>query len=316
MPSSPHSAWRANVLLILVTAIWGFGFVAQRVGMQHIGAFTYNALRFGIGSLVLLAFVPLLRRFTPPAGRLQGGALLKAGAAAGSLLFIAAYLQTAGLAYTGAGKAGFITGFYVVLVPLLGLFWRQRTSPFTWVGGALSLVGLYLLTISESLQVNPGDLLVLSSAFFWAAHIQAIGYFSRRVEPLSFSIVQYVAVALFSAIVAPFFEGNTLPQIAAAAGAVLYGGIMVVGVSFTLQVIAQREAHPGHAAVIMVSEAMWGVVAGWLLLGEVLSPRALAGCALMLVAMLLSQAGSHLPFALPRRNNPPETLKTDRSTSL
>lgn len=309
MSPSETGTWRANLILILVTAIWGFGFVAQRSGMEHIGAFTYNALRFAIGSLALLACLPLIRRFERASASLRPRAIAGAGLAAGALLFIAAYLQTAGLAYTTAGKAGFITGFYVVLVPVIGLMWRQRTHPLTWLGGLLAVAGLYYLTINETLQANTGDLLVLASAFFWAAHIQAIGFLSRRVDPVWLSIAQFVLVALLSGVAAPIFEGNSLAEVRAALPAILFGGIMVVGVSFTLQVIAQSEAHPGHAAVIMVSEAMWGVFAGWLLLAETLSARALAGCGLMLAGMLLSQAGPYL--RLPRLRRPLPTPRPD-----
>ena len=285
--------WRSNFLLILVTAIWGFGFVAQRVGMDHIGVFTYNSLRFSIGCVALIAAVPLVRKFMPAAPPAGWKATLGAGTAVGLLLFTGATLQTAGLAFTTAGKAGFITGFYVVLVPVLGLLLRQRTHALTWAGGVLALGGLYLLSVTEDMRVNTGDLMVLASAFFWAAHIQAVGHFSRRVDPLVLSIGQYIAVTLLSTAAALLFERNTLAEVGAASIAILFGGLIVVGVSFTLQVIAQRDAHPGHAAVIMVSEAMWGVFAGWLMLSEALTPRMLAGCGLMLAGMLLSQAGPY-----------------------
>lgn len=287
------TTWRANILLTIVTAIWGFGFVAQRLGMEHIGAFTFNALRFGLGALALIAVLPIVRRFEPQTTPLRWKPVILAGFAAGALLTIAAYLQTAGLATTSAGKAGFITGFYVVLVPVLGLFWRQRTVATTWIGGLLALGGLYLLSVNEAMQIETGDLMVLASAFFWAGHIQAIGFLSRRVDPVILAIAQYVAVTIFSSLLAPL-EGNTLADMQAALPAVLFGGLMVVGVSFTLQAIAQREANPSHAAVIMVSEAMWAVLAGWLVLSEGLTPRAMLGCVLMLAGMLLSQLGPYL----------------------
>jgi drug/metabolite transporter (DMT)-like permease len=291
------STWRANILLIIVTAIWGFGFVAQRTGMQHIGVFTFNALRFGIGCLVLLAMSPLVRKFepdAPPSGRKE---IILASAAAGLLLFAGATLQTAGMATTTAGKAGFITGFYVVLVPVLGLCFRQRTGAATWVGGVLALAGLYLLSVNEAMQIDKGDLMVLASAFFWAAHIQVVGYFSRRVHPLTLSIGQFMVVALVSGAAALLFEQTGPAQLGAAAVAILYSGFIVVAVSYTLQVVAQREALPGHAAVIMVSESMWGFFAGWWLLGETLSPRGLLGCGLMVAGMLLSQAGPYIRLA-------------------
>ncbi len=299
--ASPTSTWRANILLVIVTAIWGFGFVAQRVGMAHMGAFTYNALRFGLGGLALWAALPLVRKFEPGGPRPTLRALAGAGAAAGVLMFFGAYLQTAGLATTSAGKGGFITGFYVVLVPVLGLAWKQRTGTGTWIGGALALGGLYLLSVNEAFEISRGDLMVLASAFFWAAHIQMIGYLSRRVDPVWIAVAQYAGVTVLSAAAGMLFEHNSLAQIGAAWGAILFGGLVVVGVSFTLQVIAQREAHPGHAAVIMVSEAMWAVAAGWLMLGEQLTARSLAGCALMLAGMVISQAAPYLHLPGSRR---------------
>ncbi len=182
----------------------------------------------------------------------------------------------------------------VVLVPLLGLLWRQRTHPATWMGAVLAVIGLYLLSVNEALQVSRGDWLVLASAFFWAAHIQALGFLTRKVDPVYIAIGQFVVVSLLSFPGMLGLERPTLADISAAGGAILYGGLMVVGVSFTLQVIAQREAHPAHAAVIMVSEAVFAVLAGWLLLGETLSMRGIAGCVLMTAGMVLSALAPYL----------------------
>ncbi len=292
--------WRANGLLLLTAAIWGFGFVAQRAGALRIGPFTYNALRFGLAALAMLAAYRLIRRFEPlvVTGR---KVVLTASAAIGLILFAATTFQTAGLQFTGAGKAGFITGLYVVLVPVLGLFWKQRTGPATWIGGLLALAGLYLLSVSEDFRVQPGDLLVMIGAVMWTLHVQAVGYFSRRVDPLKLSIGQYVVTALLSLGAGLLFEPNPLSSLGGAAIPILYGGLFSVGVAFTLQVIAQKDTHPGHAAVIMVSESMFAVLAGWLLLGEQFGGRELAGCGLMLAGMLLSQAGPFLPGRLSQR---------------
>jgi drug/metabolite transporter (DMT)-like permease len=295
--ASAASTWRANAILIFVTALWGFGFVAQRVGMDHLGVYTYNAFRFSIGSLALLLCTPLIRRFSPAEVSGSTKTNLLAGATAGTFLFIASTLQTAGLSSTSAGKAGFITGFYVILVPLMGLLWKQRTGPATWMGGLLALAGLYFLSVTETFSVSTGDLLVFLSAFFWAAHIQTIGHFSRKTDPLKLSIYQYIVVSFLSIFFSLLWEHNTLAQMQAAGGAILYGGVIVVGVSFTLQAIAQREAHPGHAAIIMNLESLFAVIAGWLLLGEKLTPRSLAGCALMLAGMILSQVGPNLTLS-------------------
>lgn len=286
--------WRSNALLLVVTAIWGMGFVAQRLGMEHVGVFTYNALRFGMGVLALFLVLPLVRRFEPLRAQASLRTLLKASLLAGVLMFIASTLQTEGLAYTTAGKAGFITGLYVVLVPLLGLVWGQRTHAATWAGALLAVAGLYLLSVNEALQVSRGDWLVLASAFFWAAHIQALGFLTRKADPVHIAIGQFVVVTLLSLPGMLGWERPALAEISSASGAILYGGLMVVAVSFTLQVIAQRDAHPAHAAVIMVMEAVFAVLAGWLVLGESLSLRGFAGCALMTAGMLLSALTPYL----------------------
>ena len=285
--------WRANLLLLLTAAIWGGGFVAQRAGATTIGPMTFNALRFGLASIALLAAYRLVRRFEPE-GPSGWKAVIAGSCAVGLMLFLGTSFQTAGLKYTGAGKAGFITGLYVVLVPLLGLFWKQRTVPATWLGALLALAGLYLLSVTEDFRILPGDLLVMVGALFWAFHVQAVGFFSRRLDPLRLSIGQYVVTAVLSLAVGLFLEQNTFASISALAIPILYGGLFSVGVAFTLQVIAQKDTHPGHAAVILVSESMFAVLAGWLLLGEQFGARELLGCGLMLAGMILSQLGPYL----------------------
>ena len=289
--------WRANLLLLLTAAIWGFGFVAQRAGAMRIGPFSYNALRFSLACIALLAGYRLIRRFEPAVPS-AWKAIAWGSAAIGLILFAATTFQTAGLQFTGAGKAGFITGLYVVLVPLMGLFWKQRTGPATWLGAGLALAGLYLLSVSEDFRIQPGDLLVMGGALMWALHVQAVGYFSRRLDPLKLSIGQFLVTALLSLAAGLLFEPSPLGNLAGATIPILYGGLFSVGIAFTLQVIAQKDTHPGHAAVIMVSESMFAVLAGWLLLGEQFGPRELAGCGLMLAGMVLSQLGPFLPWKL------------------
>jgi drug/metabolite transporter (DMT)-like permease len=295
---SKHS-WQANVLLLLTAAIWGGGFVAQRLGMAEIGAFTFNAIRFGIGSLLLLLYLRSRGSLKSAPGHLRGELL--AGAAAGVLLCLGSYFQTAGMIYTTAGKAGFITGLYVVLVPLLGLFWQQKTGLSTWLGALLAAGGLYLLSFAEATRVNTGDLLVMVSAFFWAAHVQLIGYLSRRSDPLKISVYQFVAVTILSLVAALLLEETTLDALRQSALPLLYGGVFSVAIAFTLQVIAQREAHPAHAAIIFSLETVFAGLAGWLILNEQLSPRALAGCGLMLAGMVFSQIGPYLNLWTIRR---------------
>lgn len=291
--------WRANALLLLTAAIWGMGFVAQRLGATGLGPFSYNALRFGLGAAALLAVLPLIRRFEPevPATRRE---LAAAGLAAGAVLFTASSLQTAGLQFTMPGKAGFITGLYVVIVPILGLFWRQKSGVMVWLGAVLAVAGLYFLSVSDDLAIQTGDLLVLAGALFWAAHVQVVAYFSRRVDPIRMAVGQFLVTALLSLLAGLLWETPTLQGVYDTLPAILFGGLLSVGVAFTLQVIGQKDTHPGHAAVIMVSEAMFAVLGGWLLLGERLGSRELLGCGFMLVGMLLAVAAPFLRLSRQR----------------
>lgn len=278
----------ADLLLLLVALIWGFGFVAQRAGMEYLGPYTYNGIRFLLGGCFLL---PLALRADR---RVQSDLLpkispLTAGFLAGLVLFAGATLQQIGLMYTTAGKAGFITGLYVIFVPILGLLLRQRTGFGTWFGAALATLGMYLLSVQSDLSIDKGDLLVLIGAVFWALHVLLLGYLSPRTLPVRLAMVQFLVCGLFSMIIAWATEVITPQAIAAAAIPILYGGLCSVGIGYTLQVVAQCRAHPAHAAILLSLEAVFAAVGGWWLLGEVLSGRGLTGCGLMLGGMLLSQ---------------------------
>lgn len=288
---------RDDALLLLTAAIWGFAFVAQRAGMGFVRPFTYNGVRFALGALSLLPLVLLRRRRSaadaqpvqgPPPAR--GGPLLLPGLGAGAVLFIAVSLQQIGIVTTTAGKAGFITGLYVVLVPISGLLWGQRAGWGRWLGAALAVGGLYLLSVTGRFTVARGDLLVLAGAAFWAAHVQLIGWASPRVDSLQLSAAQFAVCSLLSMGVALLTEKVQAADILAAAGPILYGGICSVGVAYTLQVVVQKTAHPAHAAILLSLEGVFAVLGGRLILQETLSPRALAGCALMLGAMVASQS--------------------------
>jgi drug/metabolite transporter (DMT)-like permease len=241
---------KSDALLLTTAIIWGFAFVAQRVGMDYVGPFTFNGIRFAIGSLSLL---PLA-------------------------LFSGASLQQIGLVYTTAGKAGFITGLYVIIVPLLGLFWRQQPKIGTWIGAVLAAIGLYFLSVTEEFTIELGDLLVLIGAFFWAAHVLIIGWLSPRINPVKLAFSQYVACSVLSLITACLIEDITMLSIFQAAIPILYGGLLSVGIAYTLQVIAQRDAHPAHAAILLSLEAVFAAIGGWLILGEIISARGLFGC--------------------------------------
>lgn len=294
---------RADILLFLTAAIWGFAFVAQRVGMDHVGPLTFNGVRFALGALALTPLILSMEKRRAPGfagtGRKQlamGGGLL------GLALFCGATLQQVGMAgpqlaalgfeASTAGKAGFITGLYVVFVPLFGLLLAQRPGWGTWLGASLAVVGMYLLSVTSGLSIAFGDLLVLIGALFWAGHVLLIGRLSPgmdAVDAIKLSTVQFAACAVLSLIGAVATEEITLTGLRSAALPIAYGGLMSVGVAYTLQVVAQRDAQPAHAAIILSLEAVFAAVGGWLMLGELLSLRALIGCGLMLVGMVISQ---------------------------
>jgi len=287
------STLKADILLLTAAVIWGTAFVAQRIGMDHVGPFTYNGIRFALGGLSLLPLLLMTRQKPiageqahPPAGPKL---MLFGGLLTGLALFAGASLQQVGLVYTTAGKAGFITGLYVVIVPLLGLIWRQKPSPGTWLGAILAALGLYLLSVTQRFTIEFGDLLNLIGAFFWAGHVLIIAWLSPRIRPLRLAFWQFIACSLLSLLTAILFEEITWDGIRAAAIPILYGGLVSVGVAYTLQVVAQRDARPAHAAILLSMECPFAAVAGWLILSEILGLRGLAGSGLMLAGMLVSQ---------------------------
>jgi drug/metabolite transporter (DMT)-like permease len=281
-----------DFLLLLTAAIWGFAFVAQRLGMMSVGPFTYNAVRFLLGGLSL---IPLALWLRAGRGERNFRQVMTAGLISGAVLFAGASLQQVGIVDTTAGNAGFITGLYVVIVPVLGLFLRHRTGWANWVGAGLAAMGLYLLSVTDQLTIGRGDLLVLIGAFFWAIHVLVIGHFSRRVDPLWLSIVQFLTCGLLSGVTALAGETLQVEFIWAARGPILYGGLLSVGVAYTLQVISQQKANPAHAAILLSLESVFAALGGWWIMGEMLSGRGILGCGLMLTGMLISQLASLRP---------------------
>ena len=284
---------RTDGLLLLAAVIWGFAFVAQRVGMEYVGPFGFNGVRFALGCLVLLPF--LFRngirddRASPLHPALFSRPSLGGGLLAGLVLFCGASFQQVALVYTTAGNAGFITGLYVVLVPILGVALGHRTHAGTWIGAGLAAAGLYLLSVVGPFTVSPGDVLVFIGALFWAGHVHLIGWLSPRQDPLRIALLQFATCAVLSLITSVAVEHHAVRDYWSAAIPILYGGVLSVGVAYTLQVVAQQRAKPAHAAVILSLEAVFAAIGGGIVLGETLSPRALAGCTLMLCGMLTSQ---------------------------
>ena len=283
--------YRSNFLLLLAAAIWGFAFAAQRAGGKFIGPFMFNGLRFALGSLSLVPLILFFGRKPKNAEdklRNRNG-VTKPGLIAGIFLFFAASLQQMGLMETSAGKAAFITGLYIVIVPIAGIFLRQYIKLNNWLGAAMAVIGLYLLSITGEFSISRGDLYELIGAFFWAAHIHLIDYYSHKVNALKLSSVQFAVCALLSLITAAFFEAATINGILHAIIPILYGGICSVGIGYTLQVIGQKNAQPSHAAIILSMEAVFGAVGGCLILHESLNIQEIIGCMFMLAGMLLTQ---------------------------
>jgi drug/metabolite transporter (DMT)-like permease len=286
-------AIKSDALLLLTAIIWGFAFVAQRIGMDYVGPFTFNGIRFALGCLVLIPFVVKNNILTNNSDKKKRHVttkdLIAGGGLAGLALFAGASFQQVGLVYTTAGNAGFITGLYVVIVPMLGLIFKQRTNTGTWLGALAAACGLYFLCITEKFTIARGDFLELAGAIFWATQILIIGWLSPRMDPLKLAAVQYTVCSILSLVTAFLIEEITMNGIYLAALPILYGGALSVGVAYTLQVVAQRKAHPAHAAILLSLEAVFAVLGGWLILEEILTPRGVLGCGLMLTGMLMSQ---------------------------
>lgn len=276
-------------MLLLTAAIWGFAFVAQRVGMDHMGPLTFNAIRFSLGALALTPILLWQRQRPVSQPPFPTKKWLLPGLITGLVLFVGATLQQIGVVGTTAGKAGFITGLYVILVPLLALTWGRRTHPAHWIGALLAVAGLYLLSIQQGFTISPYDLVVLMGAFVWAVHVHLIDRFSGSVGPVRLAILQFAVCGVLSAMGAIWFETPQWINLVDGIWPILYGAFLSVGLAYTLQVVAQRTADPSHAAVILSLEGAFAALGGWLVLNEILTPRDLVGCGLMLAGTLVSQ---------------------------
>jgi drug/metabolite transporter (DMT)-like permease len=303
-----NKAIQANLLMLLAAGIWGFAFVAQRVGMETMGPHWFNSLRFFIGVVALVPVVLWIGRNKAKTidqeNELKSSnkTLMLGGLAAGFLLFLGATFQQVGLQYTTAGKAGFITGMYIFFVPLIGLFFRMKTGLGTWVGAVVALWGLYLLSINEDFTLSKGDTLQLICAVAFAGHVLMIGYLASKMDTVKLSLIQFFVAGVLAMGLALYSEQLTWEMIASTAVPLLFAGVMSTGIAYTLQTIAQQHAHPSHAAIILSSEGVFAVIGGFLLLNEVLPPKGLLGCGLILAGMLMSQLMPRL--RLPQRHKP------------
>jgi drug/metabolite transporter (DMT)-like permease len=300
---SGRGAFKADLLLLLTAMIWGFAFVAQRQGMAVIGPFAYSAARFALGALALVPLLVLGKRRAArkPAASpaLPLGTRLAWSALAGLVLFAGANFQQVGLVYTTAANSGFITSLYVILVPLMGICFGRRTTPRVWLAALLALAGLYILSVGGGFRMAPGDLLVLVGAFFWAGHILVINHLVARMDSLEIAVGQFSTCALLSLAAALLREPAPFANLVPAAGPILYGGLMSIGIAYTLQIVAQRTAPPTHASIILSMEAFFAAVGGVLLLHEPLTLRLVLGGGLLLAALVISQLGGETQPAAP-----------------
>ena len=284
-----------NSLLLLLTAtIWGVAFVAQSVGMDYVGGFTFNMARSLIGSAVLLPVIWFMgRNSSKKAEEAQGSSsrkdLLWGGLACGILMCLASNFQQFGIKYTTVGKAGFITACYIVLVPILGLFLKKKCSPFILLAVAMSVAGLYLLCITDGFSIGKGDILVLICAVLFSFHILVIDYYSPKVDGVKLSCIQFLVCGILSGIPALIFEKPEMCAVLTAWQPILYAGVMSCGVAYTLQIIGQKNMNPTVASLILSLESCISVLAGWVILGQQLSAREIAGCVIMFAAIILAQ---------------------------
>ena len=284
-----------NLFILFLTAfIWGTAFVAQSVGMDHIGPFAFNAVRSYVGGIALIPVILFFnsrktaeQRQTEQANRKT---LILGGVCCGTALAVASLFQQVGIQYTTVGKAGFITALYIVIVPILGIFFHKRVGMKLWVSVVIAIVGLYLLCLTGSFALQLGDLLILICAFCFSGHILVIDYFSPKVDGVQMSCIQFFTAAVLSTVVMFFVEGvPSVQDVLLSWIPVLYCGVMSSGVAYTLQIIGQKGVNPTIASLVMSLESVIAVLAGWIILGESMSSREIMGCVLMFSAIILAQ---------------------------
>ena len=287
--------FKGEIYLMLAAAIWGTAFVFQKMGMDYVGPFTFGVFRFGLGALALLPVIWFLdgrqRRKTPEEAPMPFGErqLLAGSLWCGLSNFVAGSLQQIALVYTTAGKAGFITSLYIVIVPIIMFFLRQRVGLLTWIGVAVGAFGLYLLCVTKEMHIQIGDSFALAAAVCYAFQILLTDYYASRVDPFKLSFLQFMLASLLSLITAVLVETIDLHAIWECAVPILYTAILEVSIAFTLQVVGQKYTKPAIASQIMALEAVFAAIAGAVALGEIMSGRELAGCVIMFASFILPQ---------------------------
>lgn len=291
---------RGIVFLVVTAVVWGFAFVAQTTGSDHVGTFLFNGIRFLLGAASLFPVIALFEKGADDPARTK--ITLIAGAVCGVLLFAASTLQQYGIELynragypDSSGRAGFLTALYMVIVPLMGLLQKKRPSLATWGGVVLAAIGLFLVSVSESFTISPEDLVVLACAVLFALHIIVIDQFGDRIYSLHFAQMQFAVCGVLSfacwgiSIATGLATMETFADVEAALLPILYGGFMSVGVAYTCQILGQKNAEPAFASVILSMESMFSVIGGALILHERMTTRGYLGCMLILCGVLLTQ---------------------------
>ncbi len=291
---------KANLLLLITATIWGTTFVAQGVAMDSMGPFTFNAVRLILGVLVLLPAIGFLDKqfekrngHKPPTMKTmtkdQKRVLIVGGIVCGVVLSGGMAFQQYGMVYSSPGKAGFITALYIVLVPVAGIFFKQKARLLVWIAVGLCLIGLYFLTVTEALTIGFGDVLLLICALFFTAHILVIAHYSPQVDGVRLSCMQFLVAAVIFSVLTLLFEKPQWINIIDGWVPIVYAGALSCGVGYTLQIVAQKDTTPAVASLLMSLESVFAVLGQWVLLGDLLTGRELFGCALMFAGILLSQ---------------------------
>ena len=285
---------RGDLLLLLTAVIWGSAFVAQSVGMEYIGPFTFNAIRCVLGGLVLIPVILVLKKKKETGAENQEKedkkTLWTGGIACGVILCIASNLQQFGIMEASVGKSGFFTALYIVMIPVIGIFIGKRPGIKLWFCVALAVVGMYLLCMKDgSFTIERADIMLLLCALAFSFHILVVDYFSPKVDGVKMSCIQFFVCGVLSAVGMLFTETPDISNIQAAWLPLLYAGLLSCGVGYTLQIVGQKGINPVIASLIMSLESVISALAGWVILGQVLSPKEILGCVLMFVAIIITQ---------------------------
>ena len=284
---------KGNVILIITALIWGTAFVAQSVGMDYVGPFTFITARYIVGGLFLIPCIYLLdkmnKKTVNESSHNDKKTLFVAGILCGIALFTASCFQQIGIQYTTVGKSGFITSLYIVIVPMLGILFKKKVPAKVWISVVISLIGLYLLCMNEVFSISRGDFFILICAFCFSIHILIIDKYSSLVDGVRMSCIQFFVAGLLGVIPMLIFENPQIKDILNACSPILYAGIMSSGVAYTLQIIGQRYTSPVLATLIMSLESVFAALSGWIILGEILSLKEFAGCCLVFAAIILAQ---------------------------